>query len=267
MCGQNCEDIVNDINAGTNYYQILGVDKDVSPAELRRAFRQVALVLHPDKTGAEGPYLAAVRASEVLSDSESKKEYDDLLTNGIPWHENYYGKYAHQYGAPDHDIRYVLAGLVAFISISQYLYKNYKHQRYQHLVKKLPRYQNKLKMMQNSKPTKNRFEEEETEEENAPGVQIIGAEKPKLTDILVVNLVLAPYYFVNGMYYLYKKIYKEIILGQKRTLAEYEKEMREKYGMTEEEWEKQKRMAQEREEKFKSSNKYKRMVRFMRKRG
>lgn len=25
---------------------------------------------------------------------------------GIPWHENYYGKYAHKYGAPDHDIRY-----------------------------------------------------------------------------------------------------------------------------------------------------------------
>jgi len=259
-------DMVNDISAKVNYYQLLGVNKDSPPGDIRKAFRQLALTLHPDKAGpdSEAAYLLAVRANEALSDPESKKEYDDLLNNGVPWHENYYGKYAHEYGAPDHDIRYVLFGLVTFISVFQYFYQLNKHHTYQRLARKNPRYQNKLQRIQSTKAPKGRFEDDDDEDE--PGVQIMGAEKPKLQNVFAVTLLLSPYYIATGTYFICKKIYREVVLGQKPTTEEMEAQVREKMGMNEEEWEEHKRLAQAKQEKFKASAKYKRMVRFMKKR-
>eukprot|EP01133_Synstelium_polycarpum_P008225 gene8225-9672_t len=41
----------------------------------------------------------------TLTDDALRAEYDDLLTNGIPWHEQYYGKYAYRFTGHSHDIR------------------------------------------------------------------------------------------------------------------------------------------------------------------
>ena len=68
-----------------DYYKILGVDKKASSAEIKKAFRKLAMKYHPDKAkgdkSAEEKFKGINEANEVLSDSVKRKKYDELGSN------------------------------------------------------------------------------------------------------------------------------------------------------------------------------------------
>lgn len=70
-----------------DYYEILGVSKNASEAELKKAYRQLALKYHPDKNPnnkeAEDKFKEAAEAYEVLSDSEKRQRYDQFGHDGL----------------------------------------------------------------------------------------------------------------------------------------------------------------------------------------
>ncbi|NIA08724.1 MAG: DnaJ domain-containing protein [Nitrospiraceae bacterium] len=63
-----------------NYYKLLGVSKDASPAEIKKAFRKMALKYHPDKNRgdktAEERFKEINEAYAVLSNPEKRRQYD-----------------------------------------------------------------------------------------------------------------------------------------------------------------------------------------------
>jgi len=63
-----------------DYYEILGVGKNASQEEIKKAYRKVAIQFHPDKNPdnreAEEKFKEAAEAYEVLSSSEKKAHYD-----------------------------------------------------------------------------------------------------------------------------------------------------------------------------------------------
>jgi molecular chaperone DnaJ len=65
-----------------DYYEVLGVQRDASPADLKRAFRALALRYHPDRNpddlDAERRFKEVVEAYETLSDPDNRKRYDRL---------------------------------------------------------------------------------------------------------------------------------------------------------------------------------------------
>jgi len=70
-----------------DYYEILGVARNASPEEIKKAYRKVALQYHPDKNpdnkAAEEKFKEAAEAYEVLSHAEKRQQYDRFGHDGV----------------------------------------------------------------------------------------------------------------------------------------------------------------------------------------
>lgn len=58
------------------YYDLLGVDKDTSSAQIKKAFRKMALKHHPDRGGDEELFKKMTEAADVLTDDDKRSLYD-----------------------------------------------------------------------------------------------------------------------------------------------------------------------------------------------
>lgn len=58
------------------YYTVLGVGEQATQEDIKEAYRQRALILHPDKGGDEAEFAKLARAYQVLSDPAAKETYD-----------------------------------------------------------------------------------------------------------------------------------------------------------------------------------------------
>ena len=65
-----------------DYYKTLGVEKNASQEEIKKAFRKLAHKYHPDKGGDEKKFKEASEAYSVLSDEKKRKEYDTYGSAG-----------------------------------------------------------------------------------------------------------------------------------------------------------------------------------------
>lgn len=69
-----------------DYYQILGVSRNASPEEIKRAYYKLAHKYHPDKGGDEKKFKEINEAYQVLSNKEKRAQYDRYgrVFEGIP---------------------------------------------------------------------------------------------------------------------------------------------------------------------------------------
>ncbi len=71
---------------GKDYYHILGITKNASDEDIKKAYRKLALKYHPDKNktaGAEEKFKEVAEAYEVLSDKKKKDIYDKYGEEGL----------------------------------------------------------------------------------------------------------------------------------------------------------------------------------------
>lgn len=70
-----------------DYYEILGVGRNASADEIKKAYRQLAIKFHPDKNpndpSAEEKFKEAAEAYEVLSNQDKKARYDQFGHQGV----------------------------------------------------------------------------------------------------------------------------------------------------------------------------------------
>jgi molecular chaperone DnaJ len=72
--------------ATKDFYKVLGVSKDASAEEIKKAYRQLARANHPDSrpgdSAAEDRFKQVAEAYDVVGDPEKRKQYDELRTYG-----------------------------------------------------------------------------------------------------------------------------------------------------------------------------------------
>jgi molecular chaperone DnaJ len=75
-----------------DYYEVLGVSRDATDEEIKRAFRRLAFEYHPDRNredGAEAKFKEVNEAYEVLSDADKRAAYDRFGHGGA---EGFFGR-------------------------------------------------------------------------------------------------------------------------------------------------------------------------------
>lgn len=72
--------------AKRDYYEVLGVSKDASEDEIKKAYRKIAIKYHPDRNPgdktAEDKFKEAAEAYDVLHDPQKRQQYDQFGFNG-----------------------------------------------------------------------------------------------------------------------------------------------------------------------------------------
>jgi molecular chaperone DnaJ len=73
--------------AKRDYYEILGLSRNASPEEIKKAYRKIAIKYHPDKNpddpSAEDKFKEAAEAYEALSNPEKRQRYDQFGHAGM----------------------------------------------------------------------------------------------------------------------------------------------------------------------------------------
>lgn len=74
-------ELVRNIKRNNDYYTILGLEKNCSVEEIRKAYRKLSLKVHPDKNkapGSEEAFKKVSKAFTCLSDGNSRSQYDQV---------------------------------------------------------------------------------------------------------------------------------------------------------------------------------------------
>ena len=97
------------MSAKRDYYEVLGVNKTASAAEIKSAYRKLALKFHPDRnkeSGAEDKFKEINEAYQILSDPKKKQTYDQFghaafdPSSGMGGGQGPFGGFGGQAGGP-----------------------------------------------------------------------------------------------------------------------------------------------------------------------
>lgn len=82
--------------AKQDYYQVLGVENDASDADLKKAYRRLAMKYHPDRNDgddtSEQKFKEAKEAYDILADKRKRATYDQFGHAGIDGSSNNFGE-------------------------------------------------------------------------------------------------------------------------------------------------------------------------------
>nr|XP_060618481.1 dnaJ homolog subfamily C member 25 [Anolis sagrei ordinatus] len=219
FCFRPAEALVEGLYCGKRVcYDVLGVSREASKAEIARAYRQLALRYHPDRQrdrepdpeAAQEQFLLIATAYETLKDEETRKDYDYMLDHP----EEYYSHYYHYYSrrlAPKVDVRIVILVTVCAISVFQFFSWWSSYNEAINYLATLPKYriqateiarQQGLLNIAREKGKSRRSKEEIRKEQEEIIKDVIknkidikgGYQKPQIYDILFFQILLTPFY-------------------------------------------------------------------------
>lgn len=224
-----------------NCYEVLGVDRKISKADLGRAYRQLAAKYHPDKhknkeakEKASQKFTSIATAYEILKDEDSRKDYDYMLDNPDEIYRHYFSYYRRRM-TPKVDYRIVIAVTVTIISIVQYwgAWQRYKvaidyyvtvprfRLQAQDIAKESGLISTEKKRDKRPKSVQKEEEEKILKEIIAEKMDIGGGySKPSIRNILWLQLLFLPYEIALFVWFHCRWIWKFNLMGHPFDTAE-----------------------------------------------
>ncbi|KAK3527155.1 hypothetical protein QTP86_014581 [Hemibagrus guttatus] len=244
LCIPSALGLIEGLYCGTQIcYDVLGVSRDSSKAEIGRAYRQLARKYHPDRFHAGDPALAGETADsaqqkflliatayETLKDDESRRDYDYMLDHPEQYYSHYYTYYRRRL-APKVDVRIVILVTVCAISVFQYYSWWSSYTEAINYLTTVPKYRiqaTELAKQQGllnrtKEKGKNRRTKEEIREEEEEIIRDIiknkidikgGYQKPNISDILLFKIILFPYHMCLYVAWYCSWVYRFTIRGE-----------------------------------------------------
>jgi len=239
-----------------NCYDLLGVTRDSSKAEIAKAYRKLAGKWHPDrfkepeqKKEAEAMFMRIAAGYEVLREEESRKEYDYMMDHPEEYFANYYRFYKRRI-APQVDIRIVLFSLISIASALQYYSAWYNFNQAIIYLASVPKYRFQAMeiaknkgLLQNQKQKGVKKDEIRRLEEELVRTIIAdmmdtngGYERPQVKNILWVQIVTMPMNVYNWSKFKANWIWRFWILREEYTQLEKEYIIRCNLKLSERQW-------------------------------
>ncbi|KAJ7946243.1 Chaperone protein dnaJ 50 [Quillaja saponaria] len=185
-------------------YDLLGISQNANASEIKKAYYKLSLKYHPDKNPdpeSKKLFVKVANAYEVFKDEATREQYDyaiahpeEVFYNTARYYRAYYGHKT--------DPRAVLVGLLIILSAFQYLNQWTRYNQAIDMVKKTPAYKNRLKALEiersggtTSKKKGHKQMDKKVEEDLSKELelQINGADKPSVWELIGVRFVLLPY--------------------------------------------------------------------------
>lgn len=198
-----------------NCYEVLGLTRDSPKSEFGKVYRKLAGKWHPDrfktpeeKELGEKKFMQIAAAYEVLKDDESREEYNYMLEHPEEMWQNYY-RYYRRRMAPKVDVRIVIAVTISVISLIQYYSSWTNYEEAMKYLVGMPKYRIKAMeiakedglLKRDKKSDRGKSKEQIKEEDERVIRRVIeekmdiqgGYAKPKITDILWVQMIFLPW--------------------------------------------------------------------------
>lgn len=207
----NVEGLIDGLYCGKlSCYEVLEIERTADTAEIRRAYRKLAVKYHPDKykgPDAHEKFQLATTAYEILKDDEERANYDYMLDNPDEVLQHYY-KYYKRRVTPKVDVRVVIIVTIAAISIIQYISWMHSYNYAISAALRMPQYRMKAKSLATEKGLlsgerkKGVSKEDQKANDEAvlrsileQNLSIIGGyRRPRVQDVLCFVILLSPYY-------------------------------------------------------------------------
>uniref|UniRef100_A0A336MS40 CSON000418 protein n=1 Tax=Culicoides sonorensis TaxID=179676 RepID=A0A336MS40_CULSO len=220
-------DLVEEIGVEKSFYKVLNVEQSASLSEIKRAFRNLSVVLHPDKNDAEDAnvqFRNLVSVYDVLKDTSKREKYDKVLRDGLP---NWKSALYYYRRMRKMSIAEAVAIFFVIVTIAQYLFAWAAYVEKKYTAEQV--FGSRLKKMQKKNKT-------------SVGIDAIINEIPKPS---VINTL--PFQIPIGLYNLVvhgpknlKNLIKELAEQKKRELQRQKEEKEEQERLQKLEEERQK---------------------------
>lgn len=223
------------------FYEFLSLDPSCTTADVRRAYKKLALVLHPDKNDAPDAdiqFRVLAGVYEVLKDKELREKYDRVLVEGLPsWKSTaFYFRRMRKIGLAE--------GLLYLFSIATFI---------QYCVNWAAYMERKFTISENMENEKNRKlkklrktgkNEEDVAQEMADAEMHLLGPPPTCFDTLPFQMLRAGKGFI---------MFLPTIPGQIKEAYDERKRLNEEKAKEQEEWEEEKRLKEEEKVKKKEA--------------
>jgi len=177
-----------------NCYELLGIERNATNREVKRAYRRLSLELHPDKNNhpdAAAQFAAIATANGILSNEYSRNEYNDFLDHP----ENYYWYYMKAQYAPKSSVSVVITGLILICTALHWFNAQHNYKNMLKRVKSAPEYAQRVQELIKSGAA-------DSVEEAEQMVQVQGLSAPTWRDSLPVALVKLPFVISKWLFWL-----------------------------------------------------------------